>query len=1370
MLNRACLKSKNLAELKPIFIFVFSIFLSVNLSAQLLDKYIIEDVTEDIRANFGPINNLYQDSAGVIWMGVYSKGLAYYCGDRIIRLPLPNEAAISSHNDVFDEYDGNLYLNYNKGVYVFDPIRQVITDSIVLDNSLPKSGKIGTIAVGGNATETWIWATYVVKTNVDNYQNDYLLLFSRNGSNFKPVIPEILTTQDEATVKCIGVNALVKTELGLRQVDWSGNTIKDYAMPDIEVASLNTFSFYVDEKETIWYFGSCQPGSNNQHWLVCSLNKWLKNAKSPVNYQIRNELNSWVGRSVVSKPYIPYMVRAKTGLFLNSKYIFNFETCEIDSLISAEPERNGIKNDFSRIEVRCAIEDNSGIIWVGNNSSLIKFIPQPPAFRLIPRLSLRSFVENDKGKIYGNTNYALVTYDPVTEKTIRSERYLYWYKAWYREREIWGGALIFNPENRSVRTIHTLDSIFRYNTGMPCLFDRKDRYWVTNWGDDKVAVINPKTKELLRRINVPELKESPVELNDMYLRPSDGTVWLGTFGQGIFIFPENEGPYLHISSYTDGPVRLNNNVVSGFYEDSHGNMWIGHGAGLSCISADLLSIKHYYIDPREPESRLVYSILPEEDDRYLWVSTSKGLFRFDTGTGVFMDFPLHPWVSNSEYNRTSFFRASDGRFYFGVNALGGPTVSVFPEEAVSAYNSLKSVSSSIVLNSLSKYDRNRDQLLEFKTGLQAMDKIVLQPGERYFMLDYSVADYRIPKNNYYSYYLEGYDKDWNAPARSNNKIRYENLPPGTYTLKLRGALMLDNISGNERHIKIVVLPNWYQTWWAKTLFLLALGGGAYWYYRYRLTSQFKEQESRRLRDLDSLKTRLYTNITHEFRTPLTVIMGMNDNMQGFDKERNLIRRNARNLLRLINQLLDLSKLDSGTLKMDAVQGDVISYLHYLTESFYSMASDKKISLGYKSELKSLTMDFDEVKLQHVIYNLMSNAIKFTRPGGKVGLMSEKVLLNEKEYLQVKVKDTGIGIPEVDLPHIFDRFYQVEGQMTTGVDGKVVKQNRTFAGTGIGLALTKELIELMGGSITVKSEIDWGTEFAVLLPVIRDQKTPTLEMTLEPKAPVLESFPHFDELPTKPDQIKNDKPLVLIAEDNSGVVTFLKSLLDSDYTVLVAINGQEAVDMALEHVPDIIITDVMMPEKDGFEVTHQLKTDGRTSHIPIIMLTAKADIKSKIEGLEFGADAYLTKPFEKEELLVRLRKLMELRRTLQARYSNMQIEHSAEDHQNLEDQFLLKLREMVVEHLDDASYGIPELCKSMLMSQMQVYRKLKALTDQTPSQFIRLVRLKKGKELLLNSNLTISEVAYEVGFTDPNYFSRTFQQEFGKSPSDFRKGL
>ncbi len=530
--------------------------------------------------------------------------------------------------------------------------------------------------------------------------------------------------------------------------------------------------------------------------------------------------------------------------------------------------------------------------------------------------------------------------------------------------------------------------------------------------------------------------------------------------------------------------------------------------------------------------------------------------------------------------------------------------------------------------------------------------------------------------------------------------------------------------------------------------------------RNKLLQEKENLKFKQLNELNQFKSRFYTNITHEFRTPLTIILGMTENIQDHIQEKNLIRRNSKNLLQLINQLLDLSKLESKQIKVKLRQGDIVAYLRYLTESFYSMATEKGIRLTFYSEKETIIMDYDEDKIQHIIYNLLSNAIKFTSETGKV-ILHLTTDTNE-EHIIIKIKDTGVGIAKEKLPQIFDRFYQIE---------KKENQDTLPKGSGLGLALTKELIQIMKGQIEVRSILGKETEFTVLLPIEQNTSNPTI-MTPSLSESEAEEIPlkHADSnlQSENTSQLDEDFPQLLLIEDNPDIVIYIKSILEKKYNIHTAPDGQHGIDKAIELVPDIIISDIMMPIKNGYEVCQTLKQDQRTSHIPIILLTAKSTEEDKVQGLQYGADAYLIKPFNKAELFVRLEKLIELRRQLQVRYTNPKIEIQAKTaKQNLEDEFIQKLKNLVMENIDDVEFGVPQLANSIFMSHTQVYRKLKALTAKTPSQFIRSIRLQKGMELLKTTDLNISEIAYDVGFSDPNYFSRTFQKEFGSSPSDIR---
>jgi signal transduction histidine kinase/DNA-binding response OmpR family regulator len=604
---------------------------------------------------------------------------------------------------------------------------------------------------------------------------------------------------------------------------------------------------------------------------------------------------------------------------------------------------------------------------------------------------------------------------------------------------------------------------------------------------------------------------------------------------------------------------------------------------------------------------------------------------------------------------------------------------------------------------------------------------------------------------------------------------YRNLPHGTFTLKVK-AIGAAQVWSEPFEYTFTIRPPWWFTWWAYTLYGILITGLLYALYRFLLNQQLQLAETHRLRELDEVKTKLYTNITHEFRTPLTVIQGVTTRIRNegekLDSKKiiddtHIVNRNSAQLLTLVNQMLDLRKLESGQLPVRMVQGDVVIYLRYLLESFHSLAEAKDIGLHFLNDERELIMDYDPEKLRHIVSNLLSNAVKFTPEGGEVYLSVEKAsakrtpsALRTEDALLIEVRDTGVGIPPEKIPHIFDRFYQIDDEST-----------RKAEGTGIGLTLTKELVHLLEGEIDVKSEVGRGTTFSVWLPIRRT--APMVEGVPEVMQPV-ETAAAGVEQPSavfeKPVAAGLDElPLVLIIEDNKDVAHYIRSCLEAGYRLETAYNGKEGIDKAIELVPDLIISDVMMPEKDGFEVCDTLKHDERTSHIPVVLLTAKADMESRIAGLRRGADAYLAKPFNREELKVRLEQLIELRRALQKRYAGLQpLELSDEEHQ-LEDEFLLKVRGIIEEHLSDASFDLPRLCRAVGMSRSQIFRKLKALTGQSTTQVIRSYRLHRARDMLKKSDLNVSEVAYEVGFTNPAYFTRTFKEEFGVAPSEVKNG-
>ncbi len=550
--------------------------------------------------------------------------------------------------------------------------------------------------------------------------------------------------------------------------------------------------------------------------------------------------------------------------------------------------------------------------------------------------------------------------------------------------------------------------------------------------------------------------------------------------------------------------------------------------------------------------------------------------------------------------------------------------------------------------------------------------------------------------------------------------------------------------------------------------LLVLGLLGFFYFRNQqririrekeLTLQEEQAKQAQLRELDTLKNRFFTNISHEFRTPLTVILGMADQLPApQDQERSLIRRNGRRLLRLINQLLDLARLESHELRFHWVRGDMVGYLRYLTESFQSLAEERQIELKVETDISELVMDHDAEKIQDIVYNLLSNALKFTPQGGRIGMHISRELSGGAQVLRCTISDTGPGIPTKELPYVFDRFYQGS-----------VAQNESS--TGVGLALVKTLLEKMGGNIMVESEIGKGAAFSFTLPI---RLEPNIPKAFEEEATMFTPS-HREDLPAiEPESYASanpDQQQILIIEDNPDVITYLGAILGPDYHLLTATDGVTGVELAQEHIPDLVITDLMMPGMNGYKVTQALKSDERTSHVPVIMLTAKATQDDRVAGLEFGADAYLTKPFDRAELTVRIEKLLELRQQLQQKYAQGGVSEKGPSPRlhvpTLDELFLQKIDATILSKLGDPALSVYDLCEVVNLARTQVYRKLKALTGKSPTIYIRSFRLEKARQLILETELSISEIAYDMGFNDPGYFTRVFNEHFGQAPSQLR---
>ncbi|WP_456438437.1 response regulator [Psychroserpens sp.] len=911
----------------------------------------------------------------------------------------------------------------------------------------------------------------------------------------------------------------------------------------------------------------------------------------------------------------------------------------------------------------------------------------------------------------------------------------------------------FDPKNPQIETI----SPFKNKDGNTIIRrlykDHLGTIWIATNGDGLYRFTgNIDTNEISFKKYQPN--DSKNSLPSGFIiginQDNQNNYWLSTqTGLCKMSFDDNTYKNPKYTNFFQGENGLKTNGTLSTFLDSDNQLWIATRKGLQVFENE--KIVHYG-KSEGLSNTFVYNIL-EDNIGNLWLSTNGGLFRFNKNTKTFSNYTKKDGLQSSEFNLGAAFKDNGtGELYFGgingINYFQPSEIDKLDKEGDLLFTNFSIKDKEIVPSSESKY---------LQQNISLTKKVQINHDDFPVNLSFSALDFRPNSNNQYVYKLLPDDKQWN-PLNDKNSIQLLTLSPKAYTLQIQGMSRGKLWSKAPLQLSLNVKPPWYRSNLAYLTYLALFLALVYVYYKIMLQRKLAGQETKRLQELDDLKSRFITNITHEFRTPLTIILGYLGNLkEQFSGKKdtlsslNTIEKNSNNLLSLVNQMLDLAKLEQGSLNLNLIQNDIVEYINHLVHSFSSIANDKNIKLQFNPSVKTLQMDFDPEKIRQIFTNLISNALKFSSENTEISITLQ---VNNKQ-LEIGVSDEGYGISGQELSQIFDRFYQVNNQ-----DFKVSQ------GTGIGLALTKELVELMKGSISVTSKINEGTIFKVILPIAQKALVKSVEVKIEQASigetavPKLENTINLDDTNT-----------VLIVEDNKDMARYIASCLQHEYKIITAENGKQGLEVALVEIPDLILTDVMMPIMDGYELTQKLQEHDLTNHIPIIMLTSKAMQEDKIEGLTRGADAYLTKPFSKKELLLRIEKLIAKRKLLQEKYQVNSIVKKVATKKKINDKnelFLNTIITCVHKHLDDTDFNAPSLAQELTMSDSQLYRKLKAISNTSTAVFIRKVRLEKAKELLQTTDLTVSEIVYSTGFSDPSWFSKVFKEEFNQSPTDFRK--
>ncbi|MFN0214303.1 MAG: two-component regulator propeller domain-containing protein [Saprospiraceae bacterium] len=1033
--------------------------------------------------------------------------------------------------------------------------------------------------------------------------------------------------------------------------------------------------------------------------------------------------------------------------------------------------------------------DLGGLLWIGTNGyGLRKYNPGNPHFhhylagrshrRILPDALKRVWVWQT-----GGVFYSLPTpKHPISEAIFKDSRELQHDCLQAKDGSIW--LLLENKWSKKRGMLVRLNSQTlleeaRYPIPIKIAIsstlyqDKAGNLWILGC-DSELAKFDPEKANFERYdfSGITEFREVSLGI----VMDNQGHLWVGTPHGLIHGVPEPSGFkfILHKNKPTDDQTLNCNSILTLLNDPQSPNryLWVGtKGGGLNRLDKQNGSFKKFTKAEGLPNN-VVYGILPDSEGN-LWLSTNCGLSKFNVETNVFQNFFNVDGLQDNEFNTLSFARASDGRLYFGgVNGI----TAFYP-------SALKSAASAPPVF-ITRLKINGQYLDSGEEGLQKnikhSESIELQHNQNQLTFEFAAIDFSTPRMNQYRYRLLGTDKNFLEPT-TNNSATYANLSPGDYEFEVLTGGSRGIWGGSPARLKIRILPPWWRSYWAYSLYLIIFALGTWFFYWFQMKKirlenklRFEKREAVRLAELDKLKSNFFSSVAHEFRTPITLLLEparqlMHDTKDAAMRYRlELIWNNARKLLQFVNQLLDLSKLEAGQMPLDLRLGSPVNTVRSVAEQFQPLAGQRSIRLELELPDSTSKFIFDEIKWEQIVSNLLSNAIKFSDNGAVVTLRltePESSALTQKKFM-LEVADTGSGIAPEDLPRVFDRFFQTEHKR---------------GGTGIGLSLTKDLVELMGGRISVESPglTGTGTVFRVDLP----SELANLEQ-IESSGQATQANDNHHFVSKFQSPLEDDKgqvplakgnrenvssPLLLLIEDDTELRQFIRVSLPSSYRIAEAANGAEGIQMAFEWVPDLVITDLVMPEKDGFEVVETLKKDPATSQIPIVLLTAKSSFESKMQGLQRGADVYLTKPFRADELIAHVENLLVSRQMLHEHFSKSTLNKTLVESVTLampkqENEFLQRLIQVIEDNLEHEGMDADAFARAVFISRSQLHRKISALTGLSLTEFVRNHKLDRAREMLVNRKGSVAEISWRTGFQNTKYFSTCFKERFGVTPS------
>ncbi|MCE7064076.1 two-component regulator propeller domain-containing protein [Dyadobacter sp. CY326] len=1125
---------------------------------------------------------------------------------------------------------------------------------------------------------------------------------------------------------------IVKAALGAYYFDFKNNTLRvaNTAGPDFRLSNNTVSSMVAGPDGRIW-LGTDHGGINVLDKKRMSVTTLLYNPGDP-----RTISQNSIQALYKDQTGMIWAGTFKTGFCSYHKNIFKF------SLIQHTP---GNPQSLPFDDVNMFVEDQKGNLWLGmNGGGLIYFDRRNNTFRQYKNIS------GDPASLSNNVIVSLCL----------DKSNVLWIGTYF------GGLNSFDGK-KFTRYLHDpADSTSLIDDRVWEIFeDSQKRLWVGTLADGlDLFDRNKKTFRHYQRL-------APNSVSSDYisamLEDKQGNLWIGT-ANGIDVLMRQTGRFVHYAYKPADARSLSSDAVTSLAQDSFGNIWIGTSEGLNRYDAVTNTFIAYGMRHGLPDNAVLSIAI--DGMQNLWLGTPKGLVNMRVtkqSRGIPTAFQIRTYNEVDGLQGRGFNENAALRLHSGEMAFGGANgFSIFDPEQITD----ERTATKVMLTDFQIFNKSvhPGELFDGDPVLQQsvsfINRIVLKHSQNVFTIEFAALNFLHPEKNHYLYTLEGFNEQW-FEADNTRKVTYTNLDPGTYVFKV---MMKEGGASTERSLRVVILPPFWRTPWAYFLYFLFVASAlltARWILIERERMNFKLEQERhyaqQLHELDMMKIRFFTNVSHEFRTPLTLMLTPLENLlksirsdHAVHRQLTLVHRNAQRLFNLVTQMLDFKKLEVEETQFRPERGDIIHFLRQIAQTFSELSEHKHIRYRFESEITSRYADFDQDKLSKVMYNLLSNAFKFTPENGQVTVRSHILNQDDNAFLEISVADSGIGIPPEAQAKVFDRFYQHP------MPDHIVNQ-----GSGIGLSIASEFVRMHGGTIELESALGKGSTFTVTMPLqesaLRINALPLPEMS-----PAAEPDIEIDLPAEKP---AKNKPLVLFVEDNDEFRAYLKEVFQKEYEILEAPNGKIGLEKTLEHIPDLIVSDVMMPEMDGIELCRTIKTDRRISHIPVVLLTARAEEGQQLQGYQTGADAYVTKPFRLDILQVRIANLIRQREQLQQQFQqHVEIRPTEVAVRSLDEQFVNSAVKVVEANLPNAEFTVEELSDAMSMSRVYLYKKILSLTGKTPIEFIRIIRIRRGAGLLEKSQLTISEIAYQIGFNNPKYFAKLFKEEYKMLPTEYRR--